>query len=140
MPDIANSASTRIEKQQDHIGLCCGLNGWLALARSLSRQSFNGAILGADGGCPGHVKQATYRIVLDSHTPLWSVWLQQVLYVLYCTQYLAPQTTSPESRVESVARYARSAADFCQSITPIGGDMGYGHPGGLHGPSTSSLM
>jgi hypothetical protein len=30
MPDIANSASTRIEKQQDHIGLCCGLNGWLA--------------------------------------------------------------------------------------------------------------
>lgn len=52
---------------------------------------------------------------------------------------MAPQTTSPERRVESVARYARSAADFCQSITPIGGDMGYGHPGGLHGPSTSSL-
>ncbi|EWG36325.1 hypothetical protein FVEG_14653 [Fusarium verticillioides 7600] len=124
MPDIANSASTRIEEQQDHIGLCCGLDGWLWLARS-TRQSFNGAILGADGGCPGHVKQATYRIVLDSHTPLWSVWLQQVF---------------PESRVEAVARYARSAADFCQSITPIGGDMGYGHPGGLHGPSTSSLM
>ncbi|KAK2691840.1 hypothetical protein QWA68_009139 [Fusarium oxysporum] len=114
MPDIANSASTRIEKQQDHIGLCCGLNGWLARS---TRQSINGAILGADGGCPGHVKQATYRIVLDSHTPL-----------------------CPERRVESVARYARSAADFCQSITPIGGDMGYGHPGGLHGPSTSSLM
>ncbi|EWZ52031.1 uncharacterized protein FRV6_03232 [Fusarium oxysporum] len=78
MPDIANSASTRIEKQQDHIGLCCGLNGWLARS---TRQSFNGAILGADGGCPGHVKQATYRIVLDSHTPLWSVWLQQACTV-----------------------------------------------------------
>lgn len=85
MPDIANSASTRIEKQQDHIGLCCGLNGWLWLARS-TRQSFNGAILGADGGCPGHVKQATYRIVLDSHTPLWSLsGCSKSCTVLYCT-------------------------------------------------------
>jgi hypothetical protein len=101
MPDIANSASTRIEEQQDRIGLCCGLNGWLWLwlARS-TRQSFNRAILGADGGCPGHVKQAgnvSYRAGLTLPSGLSGCSKSCLYLTVHSTWPLKP----PAQRVAS---------------------------------------